>query len=551
MPSARLTVLSWFIDLGRRPAHRGPPEHTAGPTAYDRVLLRAADERPAGGRMRRRLLAMLRLDDDGARRPVLSWLTGRSAGAARRRPPAPAAGDDMPEPDGLPEAPDTESGDRMRRRLLAVLRLTDVQRTLLDALPVPVIVTRANDHQLMHANPPGQRWLDGYQATEGIDLWSVVLDEATRERFLLALETGTGAVDALPARWSASGDFATATRLRLSARRFSFGARPALLTTLGSATEPQRRNGTAPAGAADAAAVAETEAERRALRATLGEAAAQGELRLRYQPRIDASSGRATSVEALVEWLHPEHGLLGAECWEAAEPKPAAAGAASALDPAFGWALARACSQWRRWHDKGLPGLPIALRVPPGQPVDDGLVGAVERSAAAAGIPPGAIELELPEPALAGECAVARATLERLQAAGCVLSIGCFGTGRLSLEALHGLPIGILRIDASLVRALRPSLVAGSPRAPGAAPVPAPGLALVGAIVELGRALGVRVGAHGVVHPEEEAALHAAGCDELQGALYGLPMSSATCAEWLGRHGEVRDELSQTVAATA
>ena len=545
MPSARLPVLSWFVDLGRKPARRGPPEHTAGPAAHDRVLPRAADEHPAGGRMRRRLLAMLR-PADGARRPVLSWLVGRSAGAARYRPPAPAAGDDAPEPDGLSETPDTESGERTRRRLLAVLRLTDVQRTLLDALPVPVIVTRTTDHKLMHANPPAQRWLDGYQASEGIDLWSVVLDDATRERFLLALETGTGAVDALPARWSASGDFATATRLRLSARRFSFGARPALLTTLGSAAEPARRSGAAAAGTAEADAAAAAEAERRALRATLGDAAAQGELRLRYQPRIDASSGRATSIEALVEWLHPLHGLLDAERWEAAEPRTADADLAAPLDPAFGWALAQACGQWRRWHDQGLPGLPIALRVPPGQPVDDGLAAAVEHDTAAAGIPPGAIELELPEPALAGECAVARVTLARLQAAGCVLSIGCFGTGRLSLEALHGLPIGILRIDASLVRALRPSRAAG-----GAAVEPAPGPALVGAIVELGRALGIRVGAHGVVHPEEEAALHAAGCDELQGGLYGLPMSPATCADWLGSHGEVREEVAPTVAAAA
>ena len=551
MPFARLPVLSWLADRRRMPAHRRPPERTAAARAsvHDRVRPHDATERTAGASLRRRLLAMLRLGDS-ARHPVLAWLIERSAGAARRRPPVPA-GDDLPDPDGMPsDASAPESGDRMRRRLLAVLRLTDVQRTLLDALPVPVIVTRATDHKLMHANPPGRRWLDGYQAVEGTDLWSVVLDEATHERFLLALQTGTGAVDALPARWSASGDFATATRLRLSSRRFSFGARPALLTTLGSATEPPRRGGATPANAADVAAAAET--ERRALRATLGEAAAQGELRLRYQPRIDASSGRATSVEALVEWLHPEHGLLGAERWEAAEPTSTTdASVVSALDPAFGWALARACSQWRHWHDKGLPELPIALRVPPGQPVDDGLAAAVERSAAEAGIPPGAIELELPEPALAGECAVARATLQRLQAAGCALSIGCFGTGRLSLEALHGLPIGILRIDASLVRALRPSRAADSPTAPGGPAEPAAGLALVGAIVELGRTLGVRVGAHGVVHPEEEAALHAAGCDELQGALYGLPMSSETCADWLRSHAEVREEASETAAATA
>jgi EAL domain-containing protein (putative c-di-GMP-specific phosphodiesterase class I) len=36
----------------------------------------------------------------------------------------------------------------------------------------------------------------------------------------------------------------------------------------------------------------------------------QGQLRMLYQPQIDAATQRVTAMEALVRWQHPEHGLL-------------------------------------------------------------------------------------------------------------------------------------------------------------------------------------------------------------------------------------------------
>jgi EAL domain-containing protein (putative c-di-GMP-specific phosphodiesterase class I) len=37
----------------------------------------------------------------------------------------------------------------------------------------------------------------------------------------------------------------------------------------------------------------------------------RGELLLHYQPKVDASNGQIRSLEALVRWQHPRHGLLG------------------------------------------------------------------------------------------------------------------------------------------------------------------------------------------------------------------------------------------------
>ena len=53
------------------------------------------------------------------------------------------------------------------------------------------------------------------------------------------------------------------------------------------------------------------EAENRVYRiGELSHAINNNELCLQYQPRYNSSTGRLTTVEALVRWQHPEHGLL-------------------------------------------------------------------------------------------------------------------------------------------------------------------------------------------------------------------------------------------------
>jgi EAL domain-containing protein (putative c-di-GMP-specific phosphodiesterase class I) len=55
--------------------------------------------------------------------------------------------------------------------------------------------------------------------------------------------------------------------------------------------------------------------------------------------------------------------------------------------------------------------------------------------------------------------------------------------------------------------------------------------AIVQAIVTLGHQLGLRVVAEGVENEAQNAFLRSVGCDEMQGYLFGHPMSASDFAE--------------------
>jgi len=111
-----------------------------------------------------------------------------------------------------------------------------------------------------------------------------------------------------------------------------------------------------------------------------------------------------------------------------------------------------------------------------------------------------------------------RLTLAQLGLIGVHLSIDDFGTGYSSLAYLNRFPITKLKIDRSFVHDML-----GDPT----------DRAITMAIIGLGHTLGLQVVAEGVELAGEAALLREAGCDELQGYLYGRPMSAADLEVWV------------------
>jgi len=89
---------------------------------------------------------------------------------------------------------------------------------------------------------------------------------------------------------------------------------------------------------------------------------------------------------------------------------------------------------------------------------------------------------------------------------GVKVALDDFGTGYSSLFLLRALPIDKLKIDRSFVA----TLTADRENA-----------TIVGALVGLGRALGLQVTAEGVEDEATADALKAMGCEFAQGFLYG------------------------------
>jgi EAL domain-containing protein (putative c-di-GMP-specific phosphodiesterase class I) len=99
--------------------------------------------------------------------------------------------------------------------------------------------------------------------------------------------------------------------------------------------------------------------------------------------------------------------------------------------------------------------------------------------------------------------------LNAIRRLGVGIAMDDFGTGYSSLGYLHRFPFDRIKIDRSFVGGLRSR--------PHAA-------AIVGAIVSLGRNLGMRTTAEGVEHEAQLARLRAQGCSEAQGYFLSRPV---------------------------
>ena len=124
-----------------------------------------------------------------------------------------------------------DRGRRASEELAATARAAEAQRALLEAFPMPLIVTSVPDHEVLHANQPAQEWLESHRG----DPWRTSLEPALRARFFQQL-ADTGHVDAFEVRWSlgatdTGGDAVRAQWALLSARQLDFLGRPALVTS--------------------------------------------------------------------------------------------------------------------------------------------------------------------------------------------------------------------------------------------------------------------------------------------------------------------------------
>jgi len=256
--------------------------------------------------------------------------------------------------------------------------------------------------------------------------------------------------------------------------------------------------------------------DRLALENALRRALERKEFTLHYQQKVDLRTGVIIGAEALVRWLHPEWGLVRpARFIPIAEE--------TGLIVQLGeWVIHEACRQTRAWLQAGLqPGV-VSVNLSARQFRAEGLVRSVSRILQETGLDPTNLEMELTESMVMHNVESAIATLQGLKSLGVGLSVDDFGTGYSSLSYLKNLPIDVLKIDRSFVR----DIGTGSEAEDGI---------LAAAIISLGHALHLQVIAEGV---ETDAQLHFLkrhGCDQVQGFLYGEPVSAEQFAELLER----------------
>jgi diguanylate cyclase (GGDEF)-like protein/PAS domain S-box-containing protein len=237
------------------------------------------------------------------------------------------------------------------------------------------------------------------------------------------------------------------------------------------------------------------------------------QLVVHYQPVVRLDTGAVEGVEALVRWQHPERGLLPPDAFLAVAEET------GQVIPITRWLLRETTRKAAEWAAQGLP-LRMSVNVSARHFSAETLVRDVRVALRDSGLPADQLVLELTETSVAEDPTRAEDQLTVLRSFGVRVAIDDFGTGWSSLAQLFSLPIGTLKIDRSLLNAAERA-VAGETGA------------VLAAIVELTRTLGIRSVAEGVETPEHLRMVRAAGCDMAQGWLLGQPMPAEQIPGWV------------------
>lgn len=231
----------------------------------------------------------------------------------------------------------------------------------------------------------------------------------------------------------------------------------------------------------------------------------QNQFVLHYQPVVHMADGMLAGFEALVRWQHPERGLLAPNEFIAFAESH---GLISHIDR---WVMREACRQLKVWHDAGLPQVPVAVNLSAFEFRQRDVASDIATVLAETGLLPQFLEVELTETVLMQQSEAVLQTLQAIKALGVGIAIDDFGTGYSSLSYLKRYPLDKLKIDRSFVRDT---------------PGDSDDVAIVTAIVQLGRSLKLRTVAEGVETPEQRALLEQLGCDLAQGYGIARPMAA-------------------------
>ncbi|MFF0014310.1 putative bifunctional diguanylate cyclase/phosphodiesterase [Streptomyces sp. NPDC005374] len=261
--------------------------------------------------------------------------------------------------------------------------------------------------------------------------------------------------------------------------------------------------------------LADPEADARAitrhgLTTALPAALERGEFFIEYQPLVHLGDGSVRGAEALVRWLHPQHGVLGPDRFI---PLAEHTGL---IVPLGRWVLEQSVRQVREWRerygaDEANGPLRINVNLSPCQLTHPGLVQETVDILERTGVEPEALCLEVTESALIGADDDLLKPLRRLAEMGVDIALDDFGTGYSNLANLRRLPVSILKLDRSFTQSMQQF------------PADTVDLKIVEGIVSLAHSLNLAVTVEGVETGAQAEQLRILGCDTAQGWYYARP----------------------------
>lgn len=250
---------------------------------------------------------------------------------------------------------------------------------------------------------------------------------------------------------------------------------------------------------------------------------------LYFQPKIDAQSLQVTAAEALLRWHHPTRGFVSPVVFIPLAEKYGLMG------PIGNWVIEEASRTAAVWLESCLR-MRVAVNISGYQMRQDNLVEHIVSVLERHGVQPERFTCEITETVAMEDTAATKLTFEKMRQAGFHVSIDDFGTGYSSLGSLRRLPAAELKIDRAFVTDLETSEEARS---------------IAKSIIDMARALGLKVIAEGVETLGQSNLLVDMGCDELQGFLYSLPIPAEDLQKMaMQRHSGSSTDFRDSLYAT-
>ena len=255
--------------------------------------------------------------------------------------------------------------------------------------------------------------------------------------------------------------------------------------------------------------------ERLALEQSLHHAVERDELEVYYQPIFESTRQRVVALEALLRWNHPTRGLIEpVDFIQLAEE--------TGLIVSMGeWAIRRACSQLREWHEAGFPDLRMSVNISAPQLQQVNFIDFLAEAMAQCNLHSALLDLEITESIAVQNVESTMQILREVKRHGVGIAIDDFGTGQSSLIYLKRFPIDTVKIDQAFVS----DVTSDESTA-----------AIVSYIINLAHTLHLNVVAEGVETEEQYQFLLANGCDRMQGFLFSRPLPASEAYEFLKAH---------------
>ncbi len=222
-----------------------------------------------------------------------------------------------------------------------------------------------------------------------------------------------------------------------------------------------------------------------------------------YQPEYNLNTNEIIGVEALVRWFHPEEGLVSPDLFIPVAEK------SKQIYALERWIVNKALQQKKQWENEGLDCIELSINLSSKTLESESNFQLIEKILKSYDIDFTKIIFEVTETFIISQFDMVIERIKRLRSYGIKIALDDFGTGYSSLTHLTKLPIDIIKIDKSFIKAI---------------PFGKQEKIITQNIVHLAHNLKFRVVAEGIETKEQLTYLKGISCERGQGYLLCKPL---------------------------